>query len=210
MNTSKKYLLIVNAHKSEGNDKNSYKLVLRGGNIDSLRQGLSSFIRNEIELMIKESLKNNINLLKMKDIEKEIKTAIDNWELYPSSEKLYQKDYLYEPEPGDANPHTEYTQVKNIIKFPLLETEYDIHVKEVTNDPRLSSCKEVIVMSTDTEDIFTLEYPEIIYVKDADEEKEEAIIYDNGYHETICKTSSEMDEYLLCWHRDVIKVIDSE
>ena len=208
MNTSKKYLLIVNAHKSEGVDKNSYKLVLRGGNIDTLRNGLSSFIRNEIELMTKESLKTKINLLKMEEIEKEIKTAIDNWELYPSSEKLYQKDYLYEPEPGDPNPHTEYTQVKNIIKFPLLETEYDIHVKEVTDDSRLSSCKEVIVMSTDNEDIFTLEYPEIIYVKDADEEKDGEITYDNGYHETICKTSSEMEEHLLCWKRDVIKVVE--
>ena len=55
MNISKKYLLMVKDHKSEGNDKNSYKLVLRGGNIDSLRKGLLSFIRNEIELMIKES-----------------------------------------------------------------------------------------------------------------------------------------------------------
>ena len=146
----------------------------------------------------------------MEEIEKEIKTVIDNWELYPSSEKLHQKDYLYEPEPGDPNPHTKYTQVKIIIKFPLLETEYDIHVKEVTDDPRLLACKEVIVMSTDTEDIINIAYPEIIYVKDTDEEKEEAIIYDNGYHETIFNTSYEMDENLLCWNRDVMKVIDSE
>lgn len=206
MDTSKKYLLIVNAHKSEADDKNSYKLVLRGGNIDCLRKGLSSFIRNEIESITKESVNPSINFLKLEEIEEEIKTAIDNWELYPSSKKLYQKDYLYEPGPGDPNPRTEYTQVRNIIKFPFLETEFDIYVKEVTDDPRLSSCKEVIVMSTDTEDVFTLEYPEIIYVKDADEEKDEEVIYDNGYHETICKTSSQMEEYLLCWKRDVLKV----
>ena len=210
MNTSKKYLLIVNAHKSEGVDKNPFKVVLRGGNEESLRNGLSNFIKDEIKSMTKETLKTNLNLLKMEEIEKEIKTAVDNWELYPSSEKLIQKDYLYEPEPGDPNPRIEYTQVKNIIKFPLLETEYVIEVKDVTDDARLSSCKEVIVMSRDTEEIFNLDYPEIIYVKDADEEKDEEIIYDNGYYETICKTSSEMDEYLLCWNRDVMKVIDSE
>ena len=206
MNPIKKYLLIVNAHEWEGVVKNSYKLVLRGRNVESLRNGLSSFIRTEIESKTKGSLNSNIDFLKLEEIETEIKTAIDNWELYPSSEKLYQRDYRYEPEPGDPNPCIEYTQVKNIIKFPLFRTSYEIEVKDVTNDSRLSSCREVIVMSTTTEEIFKLEYPEIIYVKDAGEEKGEEIVYENGHYEIICKTSSELDEHLLCWKRDVLKV----
>lgn len=206
MTTTKKYLMIVSAHKSEGTDKSSFKVVLRGSNEKSLRNGLSNFLRKEIESISNTTLKRRLNLISSEEIENEINKSVDNWELNPSSEKLYHREYLYEPEPGDGNPRIEFTQVKNIIKFPLLETEYDIEVKDVTDNPRLSSCKEVIVMSTVTEEIFTLEYPEIIYIKDTEEEKDEEIEYENGHYETIFKTSSEMDEYLLCWNRDVIKI----
>ena len=208
MNKSKKYLVIINTHKSDGSEKNTYKLVLRGENEESLRGGISNFIKNEIESMSDATLRNQFGLHSSEVIEEEIKTAIDNWELYPPAEKLYKKKYLYEPEPGDPNPRTEFTQVKNIIKIPMSGYEYDTVVKEVTDDPRLSSCKEVIVMWTDTEDIFNLEYPEIIYVKDIDDEKDEEIVYENGHYETICKTSSESEEYLLGWNRDVLKVVE--
>lgn len=79
-------------------------------------------------------------------------------------------------------------------------------MKDITDDIRLSSCREVIVMSTNTEEPFILEYPEIIYIKDAEEEKEEEIVYENGHYETVCKSSSEMEEYLLCLNRDVLKI----
>lgn len=206
MPMSKRYLVIINAHNSKGDNLNSYKTVLRGGNEESLRKGLSGFLRREIESNSDSNLKKRLDLLSSEEVENEINKCIEKWELRPSSGSLYRKEYIYEPEPGSPNPSMKYTQVKNIIRFPMLETEYDMEVKEVTDYPRLSSCREVIVMSTDTEEGFRLEYPEIIYIKDADEEKDEEIIYSNGYYETICKTSSEMEEYLLCWKRDVMKV----